>query len=111
MSKRGVAILIKNELDFELIESRADINENILVLFCKVKGKEFVLGSIYGPNKDEKLSFTDLERLISGFNCRRIVVGGDWNLTPCKDPAPQNPDTYKMAAPPEYKALHVASGI
>jgi exonuclease III len=103
MSRRGVAILIKNGIDLNIIESRVDKDENILLLKCRIKNYEFVLGSVYGPNKDTVDFFNELKAMLLELNSNKVIIGGDWNLTPSADPPADNLDTYKMAAPPSYK--------
>jgi exonuclease III len=103
MPRRGVAILIKNEIDFVLIEKIVDSDENILILKCKINNYEFLLGSVYGPNKDTKEFFEDLQSYVQGANSKRVIIGGDWNLTPSAEAPPDNLDTYKMLSPPSCK--------
>jgi exonuclease III len=49
-NKRGVAILIKNSIQYEILEQKNSDCENILLLKVKIKNSEIILICIYGPN-------------------------------------------------------------
>jgi exonuclease III len=66
-ARRGVAILIKNSVDFNLLRELRDENENILILHCKISGH--VIGSIYGPNCDDTDFFTTLDNILDSITC------------------------------------------
>jgi hypothetical protein len=100
MSKRGVAILIRNNLDFNVIDTFRDDEQNILLIKAKVKGYIFTIGALYGPNNDTDNFFPNLTRGLRLIGCNRIILGGDWNLTPSSAVPVENPDTYRMAGIP-----------
>jgi len=75
MAKRGVGILISNQLSFDLIEDFHDTDENILGLHCKVNGTELLMISIYGPNNDN-LSF--FENLTGPYIATKKLTGDNW---------------------------------
>ena len=80
-NSRGVAILIKNNFEYKLIDSVGDINGNFLVIRIKAFEKEFVLANVYGPNEDKPEFYTNLEDIISSFETLdNIIIAGDWNL-------------------------------
>jgi exonuclease III len=103
LSRRGVAILIKNNLDFTMVNQYKDTDQNILLLKCKINGTELILGSVYGPNTDNQQFFAELETQISNLNCPRVLLGGDWNTTPSYLAPDINPDVYNMNAIPSKK--------
>lgn len=47
---RGVAVLISNQVEHEILEQYSDIQENLILLRLKINGNEMILGSVYGPN-------------------------------------------------------------
>jgi hypothetical protein len=49
-NSRGVAVLIRNSLEHEIMERAADPQENILLLKMKIKGRELIIGTVYDPN-------------------------------------------------------------
>ena len=51
-SSRGVGILIKHNLPVLVLAEARDHNSNILALHCSLHDSEFVIVSIYGPNKN-----------------------------------------------------------
>ena len=42
--------------------------------------KDFLLVSLYGPNRDDPSFFEELEERIVEIGCENVIVGGDWNL-------------------------------
>jgi Reverse transcriptase (RNA-dependent DNA polymerase) len=67
---------------------------------CKLGEGQLILGSIYGPNKNENEFFEKINNyLLSQQNCN-IIMGGDFNATwDCRD-AEDNIDTLFMVNPP-----------
>jgi exonuclease III len=102
-AKRGVAILYKNELNLKEISRFSDPEENFILLNCYIKDYEFLIGSVYGPNDDNGIFFENLQDQIRKINCQRIILGGDWNLTPSADPVEYNKDIFRMRAIPSAK--------
>ena len=88
-NKRGVGILIKKNSPFAVIAEKRDREENILILRIRhtTTGKEFLIGSIYGPNKHEPRFFLSLRELIADAGAIPVVLGGDWNCTYSNEPA------------------------
>ncbi|XP_057196599.1 uncharacterized protein LOC130558278 [Triplophysa rosa] len=75
---KGVAILIKDNLSFELINSDMDPTGSYIVLICKLLGKCFTLVNVYNHVKEHKV----LQRL-SEYLCQIaqgiLIVAGDFN--------------------------------
>ena len=97
---RGVGILIKYDLPISVLAEARDENENILAIRLKLKGAEFILTCIYGPNKNCENFFNDLNNVFSNVSNLPIIVGGDWNCTPSGNPVKSNPDVINMSGLP-----------
>jgi len=102
-SKRGVCILIKNNIDLTVVNTYKDGNENIILLHCLLNKNDIILGAVYGPNTNNDSFFTDLDRGLSNLPRIPTILGGDWNATNCLDPVPNNLDCFSMA---EIPSLH-----
>ena len=53
-NKRGVAVLFRNSLDYEILEQASDPQENAILLKVRINGREAIIGAIYGPNDNNK---------------------------------------------------------
>jgi exonuclease III len=77
-NSRGVAVLFRNNLDYEVLESVADDIENILLFRVRINGTELCIGAVYGPNDNECGTFFELikntVRRWDGIPC---ILGGD----------------------------------
>jgi hypothetical protein len=69
-------------------------------LEVSIAGKNFVFGSIYGPNNTNLQFFQNIERDILSFNNENIILGGDWNCTVSVENVLTNPDCLNMTALP-----------
>jgi hypothetical protein len=101
-NKRGVGILIDKSIDYRIIDTYRDPDENILGLKICLDNSNFWVISVYGPNTNDVTFFDNIRNLIVGAGSDPIVVGGDWNATVCCLNSPDNIDTLYMAAPPQY---------
>ncbi len=81
-----------------MLEERRDAEENILTLRLLHQGnnREFIVGSIYGPNRTEPQFFNNLRHLLRNENDVPIILGGDWNCTYSSEPVRVNPDLCNM---------------
>ena len=82
---RGVAILIKNGLDFQIITEKVDYNGRFIICEVEIKEKIFTLVNIYSPNREKEqiLFYTDLRNSLRQMNvtsATNILIGGDWNV-------------------------------
>jgi len=77
---RGVAILVKKGLDCTIEEIGKDEGGNLLQVRIKVCGLDFVLTTIYGPNRDNPKFFQQLGDRINQFSELPNIICGDWNL-------------------------------
>ena len=82
----GVMVLVRGDLDFNLISIRTDDEGRYIVLEAEVQGANFLLVNVYVPNKvQEQCRF--IENLNSTIddvikdNEPKLVVGGDFNVT------------------------------
>ena len=82
---RGVLILIKNSLEFELVSVRPDKEERFIFLEALVQDQKFLFVNIYAPNKtsDQTLFFDqikdELDKSDIDGGCK-IIIGGDFNV-------------------------------
>jgi len=102
-NKRGTGILIKQGLPFTELRRVADPAENYLLLLADIKGKNIIIGSIYGPNDHDVQFFRNLKRDILALGDYPVIIGGDWNCTGSTDHADLNIDCLNMAAPPNLR--------
>ena len=79
-------VLVRGDLDFNLISIRTDDEGRYIVLEAEVQGANFLLANVYVPNKvQEQCRF--IENLNSTIddaikdNEPKLVVGGDFNVT------------------------------
>jgi hypothetical protein len=49
-NKRGVGILIKQNLNLTVLQEERDPEDNFLALRVSSGDKEIIIGSVYGPN-------------------------------------------------------------
>jgi exonuclease III len=111
MAKRGVAILIRHDLNYNVITQINDPNENFIILNLTINDSHFILASVYGPNNDDESFFDNLSLHLGSQDCRNIVVGGDWNTTPSMLNATHNPDTYRMCNLPSARRSEWLSAL
>jgi exonuclease III len=99
-NKRGVGILIKYDLDYEIIDTRRSEDENLILLHIRIAGTELCLISIYGPNSVDINFFNTIHNLLTNFNNVPAVIGGDFNCTYSTDPVADNIDCLNMSRLP-----------
>jgi exonuclease III len=99
-NKRGIGILIKYDLDYEIIETRRSEDENIILLHIRIAGSELCLISIYGPNSVDMGFFNTINNLLTNFANLPVVIGGDFNCTYSTDAVADNIDCLNMSRLP-----------
>ena len=52
----------------------------ILFVTVKIMDKEFLIVSLYGPNRDNPDFYVELEERISEVGFENLIIEGDWNL-------------------------------
>ena len=82
-NNRGVAVLFSKQVQYEIVSSATDPQENILMLRIKIRNVEFVIGAIYGPNLDNNCLefFNFVSNTLNDWANLPIILGGDWNAT------------------------------
>ena len=76
---------------------------NSLLMHVKISWKEYLLGSIYGPNHDTELIFYEnLKNSLKQFRCP-IILGGDWNATLDCSPVGTNIDVVNVRNIPSLR--------
>ena len=98
MHSRGVAILVRNTLDFTLKSVQSDEEGRFLCLEAIIQDQLFLLINIYTPNTSTEQTsfFRKLSDLINSdelYEQCKIIIGGDFNVTldPSKDFSGGNP--------------------
>lgn len=89
-NSKGVLILMKRDLEFQLIRQIEDREGRVLLLELNIKEISFVLGSLYAPTADapeEQNRFMDfLEDSLTQISPVNIILGGDLvALDPAQD--------------------------
>jgi len=96
-SSRGVCILIKESRKIEILGEEKDDVGNILLIKTKIRTTTYILGAVYGPNRNEDIgTYETLTNMLCNCNCRNIILGGDWNCTWDVSPAEDNLDIINM---------------
>lgn len=100
LNRRGVVILFRNSLQYNVIEEVRDNQENILCMRITVNGRELCVGAVYGPNINDLTFFDFLDTLLDRWRDVPCILGGDWNCTYSNLPVGLNPDVFSMRAVP-----------
>jgi exonuclease III len=103
MSKRGVAILISNDIDCTILEEIRDVQENAIILKVLLQGREVLVGSVYGPNTNDLTLFEFLETELERRPGVPVILGGDWNACYSDLPVDSNPDVCFMRTVPSQR--------
>ena len=51
-----------------------------MIIKSKIGLDTYVIGSIYGPNRDEPQFYKELDEVLEGIDCDHIIIGGDFNF-------------------------------
>lgn len=78
--KRGVAILIPNSVNFELISEIKDKEGRYILVRGKLDNKEITLFNVYAPPGSTKTFFKKIFNLIVTESHGTLIVGGDLNV-------------------------------
>ena len=78
---RGIAIFIKKDLPFQLLDSFSDIQGNILAILVKLEDKTILVQGTYGPNRDDP-NFYSVEcfQKLQQWNPDFAILAADWNI-------------------------------
>ena len=78
---KGVAILIKNNLEFILEKCETDNEGRIVCIKAKIQGKTVVLCNVYEPNSDCPEFYHRVIKVINLMEDKEmLILGGDFNL-------------------------------
>jgi exonuclease III len=99
-NKRGVGILIASSLQYTVINTFRDNNNNLLAIRISISDSEILLVSIYGPNTNDSEFFSDLRNILKRNRDIPAICGGDWNTTFSTLEAENNIDIFSMSSPP-----------
>ena len=56
-----------------------DITGNYIFVTVKMMHKEYLIVSLFGPNRDNPEFYVELEERISEVRFENLTIGGDWN--------------------------------
>ena len=79
-TSRGVAILVKKNVDFIVKNVDIDAEGRYIILDVTVESKSIILCNLYAPNDDNPGFFVNLKNKILQHCDKSIILGGDWNL-------------------------------
>ena len=82
---RGVLILVKERLNFELKSCTLDKQGRYIILMGNVQEQPFVFVNIYAPNKtsEQCIFFQEIQTELDNLNIEAdcdIIIGGDFNV-------------------------------
>ena len=82
---KGVLILIKNSLEFELKTTKVDQNGRFIILEANVQDHPFLFVNLYAPNEttEQSIFFEGISEELDNFSLAEdcnIVIGGDFNV-------------------------------
>ena len=101
---RGVAILLKDNFEFSILDTKMDENGNMLTLDMTISNEISVrIINIYAPNNDDPVFFQKICDLISSSNCDYSFICGDFNLT--IDPTMDSKNYVSLNNPKARKTL------
>jgi exonuclease III len=95
--------LIKNDLNFSVLDRWEEEEENALLLKVDIQGEIFTIGSIYGPNELNDNFFNRVKDKLIEWGCVKTVLGGDWNCLFSTEPVQYNIDCINMANCPNAR--------
>jgi len=98
---RGVLILIKGRLNFELKSCTHDNEDCFTILKANVQEQSFILVNIYAPNKtsEQSIFFQEIQNVLDSLNIEAecdIIIGGDFNVI-------LNPELNGLGGKPKLK--------
>jgi len=102
-SSRGVGILTKSTLDVSVAELASDEEGNLLAVKITLRGSDFLLVSVYGPNSTSPGFFARLQKILSDNKHLPLIVGGDWNCTFSRLGIENNIDILNMKGLPNLR--------
>ena len=84
-ASRGVAILFRKNIDYEIRNIDIDKEGRYILLDIVFDNRSMILCNIYAPNEDSPEFFKVIENKISPHIAKSIILGGDWNFAMAPD--------------------------
>ena len=82
-NSRGVAILLSNNLDIDILETIKDNTGRLILIHCKIFDMDFSLINVYCPTKDDQelqLKFLEfINETLEKYCEENIIIAGDFN--------------------------------
>ena len=82
-NSRGVAILIDQNIDINILETISDNTGRLLVIRCVLNDTPYVLINVYCPTKDnenlQKCFLEFIDETLQKYSDNNIIMGGDFN--------------------------------
>ena len=79
-NQRSVAILLSNNFEYKISNTKKDDCGNLLGVDIEIEGKTITVINIYGPNNDTPLFYNKVSESIEYFNNQPTILTGDYNL-------------------------------
>ena len=83
-NSKGIAIIITNNFDANIVNIRRDTNGRMILLDIERNGTIYTVGNIYAPTRnferDQRLAFREFTNYREQMQNEHIVLGGDYNL-------------------------------
>ena len=79
-NSRGVAILLNNNFEYEILSCSKDKNGNYLNLLIKLSSMTMNLITLYGPNNDSPSFFEEINKLLENVSADYNILCGDFNI-------------------------------
>ena len=76
---REVAILFRQNLDFEIINMMRDLQGRYMLVKIRYNNQTVLLCNIYAPNEDDPEFFNSIFQLINEEEADYFILGGDFN--------------------------------
>ena len=78
---RGVAILFKNNFEFEILAQIFDPEANFICLTVKTTSAVFNIATLYGPDIDNPSFYSEIKKVTLENNPEYYIICGDFNMT------------------------------
>jgi hypothetical protein len=80
---KGVAIILPQKMDYELISQEIDVNGRFIAITIKIDKNSFCLINCYSPTADHKIEqlewLTKIQKILDQSSDMNIIIGGDLN--------------------------------
>ena len=77
LTEVGTSILIKNKLNYTIINKASNLGGNFILLKIKIDNTILIIESVYGLNINENIGvYNELNNKLAGLACETFVLGG-----------------------------------